>query len=78
MSRDAARWIDPESRVTASVVATMGGEAVVLTPWHGATDPLRVPAGQLAEQLGVGVEDLPGVRFEARFDDDKVCEPRRV
>jgi hypothetical protein len=53
--------------IDARVSLTFGDQAEVVTHWHPVSDPLRVPAARLADDLGVPVERLPGVRFRARI-----------
>ncbi|MEV4059708.1 hypothetical protein [Nonomuraea dietziae] len=65
---------DPSARVEARVLLLFGDQAEVLTPHHGALDPLRVPAAKLADELGVEVAQLPGVRFLAVVDGDELRE----
>lgn len=52
-------------RVECLVLLVYGRQAEVLTPDHGAEDPLRVDAIGLARSLGAEVEQLPGMRFTA-------------
>ncbi|GAA3472666.1 hypothetical protein [Nonomuraea roseola] len=65
---------DPSARVAARVLLLFGDQAEVLTPHHGALDPLRVPAASVAEQLGVEVAQLPGLQFLAVVDRDELRE----
>lgn len=46
--------------VTATVRMTHRGKALIGLPGEG--EPVRVPAEEVAEQLGVGVAELPGMR----------------
>lgn len=40
-----------------------GGNAYVVTALHPVNAPLKVPAGRIAEQAGLPVNELPGRRF---------------
>ncbi|MFI6317598.1 hypothetical protein ACIBG8_08760 [Nonomuraea sp. NPDC050556] len=76
---DAARSVGarPE-RLEARVQLVFGARAEVVTAYHPSGDPLRVPAAELAEQLGVGVGELAGVRFTAEIVDDAVRAARLI
>lgn len=51
--------------VTCQIVAVRGRQADVTTPGYPPSAPLRVDATGLARQLGVDVNQLPGMRFTA-------------
>lgn len=75
--RDASRTIgDPPARVEARVQLLYGSLAEVVTPYHPSDDPIRVPAAELAEQLGVALAELAGKRFTAAIDGDHVRDAR--
>ncbi|GAA3721434.1 hypothetical protein GCM10022224_103810 [Nonomuraea antimicrobica] len=76
---DAASGIGvPPARVEGRVLALFGDAAVVVTALHSQDDPLRVSAAELAEQLGIAVEDLPGRRFVGGIVDDRVVNAELV
>ncbi|PZG20616.1 hypothetical protein C1J01_08935 [Nonomuraea aridisoli] len=62
---------DPSAPVECRVLLVVGEWAEVVTEHHGVgDDPLRVPAAGLADQLGVAVDALPGLRFSGVVGDD--------
>jgi hypothetical protein len=72
-SPDAARTAsEPPARYEARVQLLFGERAEVVTEHHPADDPLRVPASELAAQLGVGLQELPGMRFTAEIAGEAV------
>lgn len=75
--RDASRTIgEPPARVEARVQLLYGSLAEVVTPYHPSDDPLRVPAAELALQLGVTLAQLAGKRFTAKIEGDHVRDAR--
>jgi hypothetical protein len=57
--------------VECRVLLLFGEWAEVMTKYHGAGDaPLRVPAAELAEQLGVVKDALRGLPFSGVASDD--------
>jgi hypothetical protein len=62
---DAAHGVgDPSAPVECRVLLLFGDQAEVVTPFqHRGDPPLRVPAAELAGQLGVDVGTLAGRRF---------------
>ncbi|MEV4174003.1 hypothetical protein [Nonomuraea sp. NPDC049709] len=76
---DAANAIgEPPARVEARVLLLYGAQAEIVTAHHPTTDPLRVPAAELALQLGVPVTELAGRRFTAAIVDDHVIEAELI
>lgn len=74
---DAARSAPaPTGRVACRVVLLFGGQAMVVTPGHPTSDPLRVPAVWLAGELGVEVGKLPRKRFTAEMVGDELRDVR--
>lgn len=65
-------------RVECLVLLLYGRQAEVLTPDHGADNPLRVEAAGLARQLAVEVEQLPGMRFTAVLQGAALSDVQRV
>lgn len=66
------------ARIEARVQLLFGARAEVVTAYHPSGDPLRVPAAELAEQLGLPVGELAGVRFTAEIVDDVVRAARLI
>jgi hypothetical protein len=64
----------PPERVQARVVLLYGSQAEVATDVHPVDDPLRVPAAELARLLGVRIEELPGKRFTAVVDGERLVD----
>jgi hypothetical protein len=64
----------PPERVQARVTLLYGSQAEVATDIHPVDDPLRVPAAELARQLGVRVDALPGMRFTAAIDGEHLVD----
>ncbi|WP_433445671.1 hypothetical protein [Nonomuraea sp. CA-141351] len=76
---DAAASIgEPPARVEARVLLLYGQFAEIVTPHHPTDDPLRVPAAELAQQLGIEAEALPGRRFTATIVDDQVRDAELI
>ncbi|WP_146607416.1 hypothetical protein [Spongiactinospora gelatinilytica] len=70
---DAAReGIAPPRWMDARISLLFGPHAEVTTPYHPVTDPLRVPAVELAAMLGITVASLPGRRFRAAVDGEQI------
>ncbi|MFF4989613.1 hypothetical protein ACFY19_20640 [Streptosporangium saharense] len=70
---DAARTTSAApDRVEARVSILFGDRAEVVTDYHPASDPLRMPTGDLARALGVDVDRLPGQRFLCRVDGEEI------
>lgn len=67
---------DPSARVAVEVSLVFGDQAELITPHHTAAAPLRVPAAELARQLGVNLAELPSTRFTAVIDGDVVTDAR--
>ena len=67
---------EPPPRVEARVQLLFGDLAEIVTAYHPSDDPLRVPAAALAEQLGVELDALAGVRFIAEVVGEEVREAR--
>lgn len=66
------------ARVEARVLLLFGTRAEVVTAFHPSDDPLRVPAAELAELLGVPVGELAGARFTAEIVDEEVRAARLI
>lgn len=80
VSRDAMRSVPAGARVPVWAVAVVGsGEdaQAVVEPVGDSSVSVRVRAGVLAGRLGVPVERLAGVRFEAAVDAGGVIDPLR-
>ncbi|MEV3980783.1 hypothetical protein [Nonomuraea sp. NPDC049758] len=77
---DAAHAIgDAPERLEGRVLLLYGSLAEIVTAHHPTTDPLRVPAAELAEQLGIEAQALPGRRFTATIgNDDQVRDARLI
>ncbi|GAA3251536.1 hypothetical protein [Nonomuraea helvata] len=69
---------EPPARVEGRVLLLFGAFAVVVTAYHPEGDPLHVSAAGLAEQLGVGIEELPGSRFIGEIVDDRVVNAELI
>lgn len=62
LARAAAAY---SKRVEVRVMLLFGDQAELITPGHGAGDPLRMPAADIARDAGLPVGELPGRRFTA-------------
>jgi hypothetical protein len=65
LEEDRGRWpgLAPETGNEVQVLLTVGDQAELITAWHPASAPLRVPAARIAEQAGLPANELPGRRF---------------
>ncbi|MBK3572613.1 hypothetical protein JHN63_01990 [Streptomyces sp. MBT65] len=64
-----------DDRVTVTVLLLVGDEAEIVAdvPYEERTDPVRYPAAEIAEAVGVPVRALAGMRLTAVVgDDDKL------
>ncbi|HEV7934973.1 MAG TPA: hypothetical protein VGP70_22020 [Actinomadura sp.] len=67
--------MDP-SRISVRVLLNFGDQAELVTPVHPASNPLRMPAADIARDVGLPAYELPGRHFTAVQDGDRLRDFR--
>ncbi|GAA2087802.1 hypothetical protein [Actinomadura alba] len=64
------------TRVPITVLLTVGDQAELVTPMRGPKEPLRVPAAEIADDVGLPIDELPGRKLTAVLEGERLRDFR--
>ncbi|MBC6457266.1 hypothetical protein [Actinomadura sp. HBU206391] len=64
------------TRVPITVLLTVGDQAELVTPMRGPKDPMRVPAADIARDVGLAADDLAGRKLTAVMEGERLRDFR--